>query len=452
VSWQTDLSEVFAQMHPSEFDRLIARLNRRRTDYASDALAYPDVRERVISAADRDNWARDLVREALSFNPRNPRSTRLRAFRDAYPELAPPLLKDGTIRELQIGLESAFPTYADLTALTDTLSIEGGVTLDDIVERRVDQPPPGYTRRLITWLDERALIPALLDALASRSHPVLMVSVERVRHALKRQESAAGYRIVNPVKACLINDRVFLDRAPLRRVLERLSTPRTPIVAVNGPSASGKSHSLELIQYVVSRIKGVDVASIDLKKEAKATFEPSLLARSVLFQVGRDTEADRIPKKEGAASTARWGRELGEWLVGLARRSGALWVIVLDGFYHPDLHSETREMVRELVARAAMPGAPLRIVLLHYSDDLLPVDVSARVTPEQLGSLTREEVLEFLTTLADQEGLEIEPGGLEDIVANIVSAAGLDHIKPLADEVQRWVDDLRQPDTEVPRA
>src|SRR5439155_9096118 len=134
------------------------------------------------------------------------------------------------------------------------------------------------------------------------------------------------------------------------------------------------------------------VASIDLKEEQHARFRPNALARSIMLQMGRPQQVQYMTKEDEAGSLPRWARDLCDLLIAEARASAKTWIIALDGFYHPELPTETKDMVRELVKRAALPDSPLRVVLIHYSDDLLPLDIKSRVEPESLKPVTPEEL------------------------------------------------------------
>ena len=51
---------------------------------------------------------------------------------------------------------------------------------------------------------------------------------------------------------------------------------------------------------------------------------------------------------------------------------------------------------------------------------------------------------QFLTRLADQQGIALEVGVIDQIVDEILAKAGLQDIEAIAAEAQRWFDSLSQ--------
>lgn len=446
--WKADLaSAVQNAFDLKAFDRLLSQRLRRRREDISVGSNVPTIVDAVIEDAERHNWTRDLVREAVRMNPGN---ERLRSFAETYPQFAPARLIKSEVSDVQTALGSAFSTYDDLKFMVKTQCEED---LDVITDRGAvadggsgigSGALPEVVLSLIAWFDMRFRTVDLLEgALRQRpSDPVLGAHGKRILAALRARETASGYRPADVFDACLIQGRLFIDRTDFRQALKKLSQGTTKkVVAVNGPANSGKTYSAQLVSFVAAERKYFEVACIDLKKEQHAIFRPSALARSVARQMGRNLSVPHMPKEEEAGSTARWVLELCDWLVGEAKASGKPWVIVLDGFYHPDVLAETRDMVRELVNRAAAVGSVLRVVLLHYSDDLLPLTAPRSiVATEEIKPLTRQELFDFVKRLAEQQG-EV-PGdpdidGIVDEILTNVPEADPQRIRRLAERLEQ---------------
>jgi len=303
--------------------------------------------------------------------------------------------------------------------------------------------------KVLQWAEQDGWIDRFASACALHPNVVLSAVAKSIEADLISRRALYSNNGVefDPIDACLINRQVFIDRAPLRGALRDWTPrPKAPILAISGGARSGKSYSIELIRYVASQKRDLEVASIDLREESPAGLKPGLVTRRILIQMGRKDDLPLLPKEEDAGSASRWAIELCDLLDATARMSGKTWVIALDGFSHQDLPSETREMVARLVKRAARPGSALRVVLIQYSDDLVPTDVQPRVAREMIAPLSRESLLAYLQRLADQEGAVVEDGVLDDIVNEVVAKARLGDIEAVATEVQRWVDELNAGD------
>jgi hypothetical protein len=440
MTWQSDLVAVLQNSVQTQagLDRVLNRIGKGlSTDHAKPG-AFPDVALEVVAASAAGNWTRQFIRELLWQNATN---SMLQAFRDANPGVSPTRLRDAEIGLLCDGMESAFRSYGELAPILGLVS--RGVAADEIVERGVGDIPPDFTRRVIAWFDDRGAIEILIEALGVRADPVLVARSKSVMTGLKGREAAHGYRRPDPVETCLINGRVFIDRRPLRDAIRALSPmPTRPIVAVNGPSRWGNTFSLQLLRYVAAETGAFKLASIDLSEEQHVRFRPGDLARRIILQLGRSGDLPHMPKETDAGSAIRWALELGDWLLGLAGEANKVWVVALDRFAHPDLPIETREMIKYLVKRAAEAGSHIRVVLVAYGEGLLPKEVSAHVSFESLRELTRDDLLQWLERLADQQAIAIEEGVLDGIADSILAKAQLTNIEAVAVESQRWFDGL----------
>lgn len=245
-----------------------------------------------------------------------------------------------------------------------------------------------------------------------------------------------------PFDAHLLKGVPFVNRKGLRGSLRRIFIDRDKhVLMVEGPSGTGKSHSVELIRHIAEVNSGLlAVAYLDLKGETHARFKPNMLACKIMRQMGRSVLD--VPRREDAASDGGWLGDLCDWLTGAADNSGKTWIVVLDGFHNRDLWSETQELVIELINRSASSPA-LRTVLLSYSDDQKrKVKFGPRIDYETLAPLSRQDLCEFVKTHGRASNPDLGDEDVEVVVDSIwnrVTTGGSDRTAQLADRIVEWV-------------
>ena len=98
-------------------------------------------------------------------------------------------------------------------------------------------------------------------------------------------------------------------------------------------------------------------------------------------------------------------------------------------------------MVRELVVRAARETL-LRVVLLQYADDLLPLELAGRFEREPISAFTKDDLRGFFQSYIRMQGEEPEPAALDEIVDSIwnsVPTGGPERNEQLAAKAAEWV-------------
>jgi len=244
----------------------------------------------------------------------------------------------------------------------------------------------------------------------------------------------------DPFQAADLGGKLLINRTRLRDSLEDLTkTGKTRIVAVKGPKRSGKSHSIYYLEHIERVFGKYQMAIVRLEEdEEPATFDPPLLIEAVLNQLGLDVS--RIPTQTVGVTETRWVRRLMDFLVGQIKTTGKTVLVVLDGFSHPNLPSLTRDLVRELVKRAAT-DSKLRIALLDYSDDLLPIEAAGRFSTESIPNFTRADLCNFFLKFARANGKNPPAATIDIMVDHIlkaVPAGDSDRIENVAKEVEKW--------------
>lgn len=212
----------------------------------------------------------------------------------------------------------------------------------------------------------------------------------------------------------------FIGRRALRAHLRALTEEGgARILVVDGPPGSGKSYTLRLITHLSRQLQTFSVAAINLEEEAFHAIGPGEVARSMALQMGADVSA--MPPPAEAAS--RWILDLRDWLLGETRRQGTAWWFVFDGFDHEDVPFETRDFIRHLVVAAQQATTTLRIVLLGWSEDLVPMNIRAYVLRETIEPLGQADLRQFLQELSHAGVLPLDARGVDEVFTAIQNAA-----------------------------
>jgi hypothetical protein len=212
----------------------------------------------------------------------------------------------------------------------------------------------------------------------------------------------------------------FIGRRALRAHLRALTEEGgARVLVVDGPRGSGKSFTLQLITHLSVQLQTFSVAAINLEGEALDAIAPGDVAHSIALQMGADASA--MPPPDEAAS--RWSLDLRDWLLGEARRHGTAWWFVFDGFGPEDVPFETRDFIRHLVVAAHQATTTLRIVLLGWSEALVPMNIRAHVLRETIEPIGQADLRQFLQELSHAGVLPLDARGVEEVVTAIQNAA-----------------------------
>jgi len=225
----------------------------------------------------------------------------------------------------------------------------------------------------------------------------------------------------DPFESSLLRqDRLFIGRQILRDHLRSLcASDGARVLVVDGPPGSGKSHTAQVIRHLSETI-GFRMALVNIEMEAFHALTPSDVAQTLARQMGVTGGHMPAPMYE---MTSRHVLQLSDWLMVQINRSNAVWWFVFDGFDHADVPTDTRDFISRLVADADIKMTNLRIVLLGWSDDLVPLSLRSHVLRETIAPLSREDVRRFFEQLSEDGTLPLDPAGIEQVVEAVEQAA-----------------------------
>src|SRR5262249_14701238 len=131
-------------------------------------------------------------------------------------------------------------------------------------------------------------------------------------HLVEHLKPASVSTAFDPRESTLLRgNRVFVNRMELRVALRDLASPTgSRVLVVQGPPGSGKSYSVHLIRHVAEQTGGFRVHTFDVDNPPYP--KPEDLAYSMISQFGGDTASMPV---QGPATTSRWVRWLGDWMV-----------------------------------------------------------------------------------------------------------------------------------------
>jgi hypothetical protein len=385
-------------------------------------------------------WTRPLAGLMLEERPGDPR---VASFGQKYPEYAARLTQQER-EELRQALGAVVPSYGEVRQLfRAALAVEP----NDLIENPPADTEPAdvplrFLLRRTDYFDQlEAFIQAALILLPG---PVLEGKAGPLLEMVRQRRSAKPPLDNDPFEACDLGGKILINRRVLRDSLRRVTAEQaaTRVVAVNGPSRSGKSHSLYYIEHI-ERLGKYEKVLVRLEKdEPPATFTPALLMESLIAYIG--TDATRLPVKTEDMTTTRWVRVLADRLVGLVKPRSKILLLVLDGFAHPNLNPLTREFVQELIKRAASESK-LRVALLDYTDDLLPPEASGRYETEPIGEITESDLRRFFVSFGRARRMDLTAEVVGAIATSILSAVQAEPTarnERIAQKVEIWTKEL----------
>jgi hypothetical protein len=354
----------------------------------------------------------------------------------------PSLLRE-EVDDLILALSDAFPSYRDFDRLLQTRLRENL----NAIAPQVDATNADLAEVLpaaIQWFTRRGRILEFMQSALQEApqNPVLQAKIKEVIAEHRRRWAGPPLPNEDPFEACILNGRLFVDRRGLRDIVRGLPmNAEKRVLAIQGPPMSGKTYSYQYMLHL-RETKGLfELVYLDLKKEAPAKFRPQLLAQRIVRQMGRSTSIGFMPKEEDASSPMGWVQDLCDWVLGEVKASGKTWLIALDGFSASNLPPNSREMVKELVSRSADSDS-LKVALLGYSDDLVPVQALPRVARETLTGFAKDHIKECFRLTANHHRIQLEEGALNEMVEDVWESANpsaLDRTALLADRTHWWI-------------
>ena len=221
----------------------------------------------------------------------------------------------------------------------------------------------------------------------------------------------------DPCDAYLLRGgRLFLDRRQLRDHLKRIAANAADILIVNGPPASGKTYSAELIFHVASAIENVRVLYINAVDESDATrLSPERLADYFAQNVLQDPSWRIIEPRTNAA--------IATWIVNTCAQSAYHWWLVFDGFDETRPPRETRDLLRRLLILASAPGlrGSVSLIFLGFDDALVPEEVRSYVLRETIAPVTVNDVIDFFGKALQERQRAVSDDVLAQVVASVMA-------------------------------
>lgn len=301
---------------------------------------------------------------------------------------------------------------------------------------------------LIRTADFIGRIEAVVHAALQRfSGPVIQGRLRPLLDSLRHR--ARGGPSGSPFDACDLKGKIFINRTTFRDALRDSASKSSPrVVAIEGPSRCGKSHSKYLIEHL--EISGVcKKAIISLEEDTPNTVTPDVLVFQIVKRSGGSTSNLRLDKTS-AETKERWVKRLADELVAYVNSLDLPVFIALDGFDQPAVLKDTRTLVQELLKRTATE-AKLRIALLGYENDLLPQEVSGRIVVEPIGGFSSNDLRRFFLQYASDQGKgPPDPAVLNILVQQVEAAVPQAQPDPernedVAKAVEAWATGLREP-------
>jgi hypothetical protein len=322
--------------------------------------------------------------------------------------------------QLYEALHGAFPRRSDLLMFLN-FGLDKG--LDDIYDG------PIYAEavfHVIEWSESEDRTEELIrKACAKKPKNKLLNDVGRWLITELEKRSGQGIRLPkDPFETYLLKaGQPFVNRRTLRTHLRELTwDDGSRILAVSGPSGTGKSYSVNFIAHVAQRMKRFKLLLIDVEEKARATFNPEQFVRSLVNQMGRRSSIGLIPR-QGETQDARWLIELRDWIIAEINQTNDTWWLVCDGVCHPDVPSDTRELLTHLIKIAHLNVPQLRVIVLACTPAVLPTDILPFIRQENTESIGQQEVKEYFEQLVGAKIIKADSAAVEEAVRIIFARA-----------------------------
>jgi len=235
-------------------------------------------------------------------------------------------------------------------------------------------------------------------------------------------ENGVDGRPQNPLQACLVSRRPFVDRRPFRTAMGELCDENARVAVIKGPSGGGNSHSWYFVKYLAKKTGKARASLVDLKRWKGADApSPDELMESIASQLG--LTLDGWPRDDLAQGTRR-SIKLVDWLV---RRSADLpercW-LVLDHLDRFDLPDDTIELAEQLAVEVETGNIEnLSLVLIGFDRNLRD-DLDPYLLRDAPAGFNELQVSEHFAELAAEAGHAISKTKLAEVVAE--TFAGLE--------------------------
>ena len=238
-------------------------------------------------------------------------------------------------------------------------------------------------------------------------------------------DNLLGLNQICPTQELMIDDSLpFIDKKSLRTTLSNLiarDLNRSRVVVIDGPTPSGKSHSLHLVSHVGRQRGGAKIVWTKLTDiHASFDFEPLDLMESIANQLGMDI-ADSVRKTR--AQDARITLKLIDWFVGefgtYADPFQPVWLLI-DDLGSVGCPQWIFDFVAYLVTRCAR-GQLVGLKTFLIGLDPMRLDSTGRYfcTRDHATAFTPDDIWDFLVEGGARKGKFLPADQKANILANV---------------------------------
>ncbi|HEX8409760.1 MAG TPA: effector-associated domain EAD1-containing protein [Thermoanaerobaculia bacterium] len=290
----------------------------------------------------------------------------------------------------------------------------------EVGSRELDHYALGDDLRVIVWGLLRAAStanPPFLGELVAAFARMFAhdADVQQFMTSLAAPAQRATRTIAPPYYACFITNGPFVDREPLRPVLERLHAPapnatkKPRILVVTGGPNSGKTHTKYLLNHLGEQF-GFQPAIVDFSRSAKE-LTPEDLGQRIATRLG----LTGMPAP-GNEQITRWTMNFFDWFV--AAVEGTERWLVLD-FGRISISSAVTEFIDELAMQVNDSLPKMRLVLLGYAKPLTTA-VKRIVEQDDTKAITERELATFFAQFYREYGPDLDDEELTNRIAEYV--------------------------------
>lgn len=278
-------------------------------------------------------------------------------------------------KKLVQALDEAFPEVADFEALA---FYHLGISLEQVTDSPARKNR--VTIGLIQWAESNDKVALLLEGARDQNPGNQLLQVVAASITKKLAACAPAYHAPDPYLVCLPRlDLPFVDRGGLRRTLRAMvDGGGKAVLAVEGDSRMGKTHTSHLISYLANNVRHDNTnrvyrtVAVHLAEHAPS-FDAGDFAHEVALQLSRPQGQATIPQKPKSDKESLWEGRVASWIVGEIRDAvkqlnlQQVWLVV-DGFQQTAVDKSTRDLLRRLAYQAHYNVPELRVILLDHPD------------------------------------------------------------------------------------
>lgn len=285
----------------------------------------------------------------------------------------------------------------------------------------LSNPMPTIAFDFVLWLDKhpQAEMPILEVILAEFSAvpeaPALALALARMRAAQETVMAAAP-----PWDIALIEGVPVINRLRLRDLLKRIANNAgPPVVLVDGPAGTGRSHSFYLIKHVATSY-GHTLVKMDI-----AYLPPDgRNLKAIVDKLVRDLELAEFahPSSVGATPETVGWRYADNFAAALRQTATphATWFVFDSLEKHP--LAEVRAFVGTLIElRLRQEVANCVFFLLGAGPDYVPTDDFLRIESDPVGIFSRREIEQYVGVLNALGTQPLDPLPLAERASDIAA-------------------------------